>query len=390
MRALLELGADPDAGGRRSTPLGAVTLHHPRQLRNRIAELLLQNGADCLLPAPQDSIRSSTSIVAGFATFASMRSSAALRLAHLERQRSAGQLQLGSAARAAQLLLACIKCGGHQQLFNHSLRRLEEHLSARATGLQPAAAVKSEVLHEILVAAIGDIHDISSCTPADVEALLICRLPLDLNNTICVGMILWSPLRSAALRAGDDAAAKVRLLHQAGASLTAEDLLHLIDGRLAAGLAALLSAGSPAVDTRRPSLRVEHVTSYSCPIHRTLHTLVRCPAVKHCDALPSNGFGGVLQRVRAAAQNDQAGMGQLHSLLAAAAILMQVKPNRRGRRALHEFAVLRMLEALRAAGYPPTVWRQAAPPDFLRLRRQGAVPEVFDPFDFSGPRLSPR
>ena len=135
MRALLELGADPDAGGRRSTPRGAVTLHHPRQLRNRSAELLLQNGADCLLPAPQDSIRSSTSIVAGFATFASMRSSAALMLAHLERQRSAGQLQLGSAARAAQLLLACIH-GGHWQLFNHSLRRLEEHLSARATGLR--------------------------------------------------------------------------------------------------------------------------------------------------------------------------------------------------------------------------------------------------------------
>jgi hypothetical protein len=83
-------------------------------------------------------------------------------------------------------------------------------------------------------------------------------------------------------------------------------------------------------------------------------------------------------------------MGQLHSLLDATAIRMQAKPNRRGRRAPHELAVLRMLEALRAAGYRPTLWRQVAPPDFLRLRRQGAVPEVFDPFDFSGPRLSPR
>ena len=230
LRALLELGADPNAGGRRSTPLGAVMLHHPRQARDRIA----------------------------------------------------------------QLLLACIKFGGHQQLFSHSLHSLEAHLRVWAGGPQPAAAV--EVLREILQAAIGDADDCSSCPPANLQALLSSGLPFDLNNIASPidGAIFWSPLRSAALTAGNDAAAKVRLLHQAGASLAAADLLHLIDGRFAAGLAALLSAGSPAVDTSRPSLRLDKVTSYSCPIHRALHSLVRCPAVKPCDALSSNGFGGVL------------------------------------------------------------------------------------------------
>ena len=68
--------------------------------------------------------------------------------------------------------------------------------------------------------------------------------------------------------------AKVRLLHQAGARLTAADLLHAIDSLSAPGVAALLSAATPAVDTRQPSMLVCGVESYSCPIHRALHAVV--------------------------------------------------------------------------------------------------------------------
>ena len=53
-----------------------------------------------------------------------------------------------------------------------------------------------------------------------------------------------------------------------------------------------------------------------------------------------------------------------------------------------ELAALRVVEALLAAGYRPTVWRNVAPPAFLH--RGSQVLEVFDPFDFHSPLLSPR
>ena len=49
---------------------------------------------------------------------------------------------------------------------------------------------------------------------------------------------------------------------------------------------------------------------------------------------------------------------------------------------------MRILEQLLAAGYRPTVWRNVAPPPFLY--RGSEVLEVFDPFDFHSPALSPR
>ena len=46
-----------------------------------------------------------------------------------------------------------------------------------------------------------------------------------------------------------------------------------------------------------------------------------------------------------------------------------------------------VVEALLAAGYQPTVYRNTAPPAFLF--RGGQVLEVFDPFDWHNPPLSP-
>jgi hypothetical protein len=53
-----------------------------------------------------------------------------------------------------------------------------------------------------------------------------------------------------------------------------------------------------------------------------------------------------------------------------------------------ELAALWVLEALLAASYRPTVYRHVAPPPFLG--RCSEVLDVFDPFDFHGPDLSPR
>ena len=297
VRVLLELGADPSAG-RTSEALRQAGRSH------LIAELLLHHGADCLLPAARQR-GTHTSLLADFASQPGMHSTAALMLAHLERQRSAGLLQLGSAARAAQLLLACIKCGGHQQLFSHSLRCLEKHFTeAEDTAAAPAAAAAAAaaapaavaaaltpndadaILREILAAAIGDA---SSSSLDRVQALLASSLPLDLTLPDNLGR---SVLASAALSASS-CAAKVRLLHQAGAPPTTLcDLLIAVDGLSAPGAEALLEAGAPPVDASQVSLRVEHVTSYSCPIHRTLHTLVRCCqhwalrcTALHCTAL---------------------------------------------------------------------------------------------------------
>ena len=296
VRVLLELGADPSAG-RTSEALRQAGRSH------LIAELLLQHGADCLLPAARQR-GTHTSLLADFASQPGMHSGAALMLAHLERQRSAGQLQLGSAARAAQLLLASTR-RGHQQLFSHSLRCLEKHFTeAEDTAAAPAAAAAAAaaapaavaaaltpndadaILREILAAAIGDA---SSSSLDRVQALLASSLPLDLTLPDDLGR---SVLASAALSASS-CAAKVRLLHQAGAPPTTLcDLLIAVDGLSAPGVEALLEAGAPPVDASQVSLRVQHVTSYSCPIHRTLHTLVRCCqhwalrcTALHCTAL---------------------------------------------------------------------------------------------------------
>jgi hypothetical protein len=193
-------------------------------------------------------------------------------LAHLERQRATGQLQLGSVARAAELLLASIKCGGHQQLFNHSLRCLEGQLTA--AGGDAAVAAEAEVLREALITAVR-----GSCasSTASLQALLASGLPFDLAAPVEDSEGDHSLVVFAAL-AESFPAAKVRLLHQAGAAVTAVDLLEVIDRLSAPGVAALLAVARPAVDTRQPTFTSTDMTSYSCPIHRALHSQVRTAA----------------------------------------------------------------------------------------------------------------
>jgi hypothetical protein len=161
VRVLLELGADPSAG-RTSEALCQAGRSH------QIAELLLQHGADCLLPAARQR-GTHTSLLADFAAQPGMHISATLMLAHLERQRAAGQLELGSAARAAQLLLASTR-RGHQQLLRHSLRCLEEHLKeAGAVAAAPAPmAVAAAPMAAAAVAAVVA----SAVTPDDPDAVL--------------------------------------------------------------------------------------------------------------------------------------------------------------------------------------------------------------------------
>jgi hypothetical protein len=106
-------------------------------------------------------------------------------------------------------VLAAIRCG-HQQLFSHSLRSLEAHLSAAgekgggaavaaaaaaettagaaveaaeaeaavaAAAAEPAAAATATMLKNILLTAINDR---SSSSPASLQALLASRLPFHL------------------------------------------------------------------------------------------------------------------------------------------------------------------------------------------------------------------
>ena len=276
--ALLELGADPNAGSRGTTPLGALNAAAalPAEARQQIAELLLLHGADCLAPAHHGS---STSVVAHLAVEPGKQSTAALMLAHLEGQRAAGQLHLGSAAREAQLLLAATR-QGHQQLFSHSLRCLEERLDAPG-GSAAVEAPSATTLGKVLVAAI---RDRSSSAHTHLQQLLASRLSL-LRAASCSTVSAGRSLIMVAALTSASAAAKVRLLHAAGAPLTATDLLHLVDRRSAPGLAAMLSAGRPAVDTSHPGCTSKLKRSYSCPIHRALHSQVGCwfwPQLRAC------------------------------------------------------------------------------------------------------------
>jgi hypothetical protein len=103
VRVLLELGADPNAGARSGLDdmCNYCGCYSPKP---QIIAALLQHGIDCLLPAEN-------SLLVRHTAEQSMHTTAALMLAHLELQRAAGKLELGSAPRAAQLLLAATRMG---------------------------------------------------------------------------------------------------------------------------------------------------------------------------------------------------------------------------------------------------------------------------------------
>ena len=261
---LLELGADPRLGSKPALhSLVESAGYAGFESGIRIAEALLQHGAVCLLPFNRSSY--GTLLDACFemadGDLGSAHHKVALAcLAHLERQRAAGQLELGSTERAAQLLLAAT-LSNHAQLLRYGISSLEALLAAGEDGVTGEEAV---LLIHILDAAIAG-ND--SSAPATLQALLTSALPFEVDgfHVHCAALARSSP------------AAKVQLLRQTGVEVTAADLLHIIDNLSATGVAALLSAFMPAMDTSQPSFCVNGHTSYSCPIHRALRAAVRWP-----------------------------------------------------------------------------------------------------------------
>jgi hypothetical protein len=270
VRTLLELGADISPGGEPALH----ALYDSKGLdasRIGIAEALLQQGADCLLPFDHgDSLL--VRLLGEEAADTPPSDVELACLSHLERQRAAGQLELGSTERAAQLLEAAI-LASHPQLLQYGISSLEVLLAAE--GGAPAAG-HAFSLRAILRAAI---YADRRSSPSSLQALLASRLPFELGQGFPGAPSL---LANAAL-AEHSAAAKVQLLLQAGVHLTAADLLCLIERRLfkkfnrfePPALATLLSVGMPAVDTSQPSQSLNGHTGFSCPIHRALHIMVR-------------------------------------------------------------------------------------------------------------------
>ena len=279
---LLELGADLSLGskpalhalvegaGSAQIQRGNVPGKDDYCWGGTIAEVLLQHGADCLSPMPTYSEYSDSLVGACFELAdgdleATYHEIALVCLAHLERQRAAGQLELGSADRAAQLLLAAA-LGNQRQLLAHGISSLEAHLAAAGGAL---TAQEADMQRHILNAAIDAG---STCSPASLEALLTSTLPFQLGGE----HMRW------AAGAQHSPAAKVQLLLQAGAPLpNSADLLDAIDRwSTPAGVAVLLSVSRPPVDTIQPSYSGSgYRCSYSCPIHRALRDDgVRWPA----------------------------------------------------------------------------------------------------------------
>ena len=354
MQLLLECGANPDAAAYRgATALNAlalaITIQPQKDARARMAALLLQHGASCLWTAYHG---------VGFED----PSFEALLLTHLEHQCCTGQLELGSAAQAAELLLVAV-WPNREQLLTFSLGILEMHW--RVAG-RPPTEDEAECFQEILRAAIR------LDSAAVLQAVLASSLPLVLNPP----QLFRAPLLWAALRW--DNIAKVQLLHRAGARVAANTLLVLIDRSSKHAVAGLLSAGRPAVDVSQPSLEVVGTVSYSGPIHRALHHLVRLHGGSAC--------AWACQQIPAARLGRRRLPGVCTGLnispSAGAALQAKQIP------LAYEGSTLHLVELLLAAGCRPTVYRHTAPPPFLH--RGSEVLEVFDPFDYYCTELSPR
>jgi hypothetical protein len=315
-------------------------------------------------------------------------------LAHLERQRVAGSLQLHGKQQAAELLGAAALCG-HAPLIAHSIIALEGQLSAEIAGEQPLTAEDAEELSSILFAAAGA----SSGAEGDsLRALLASRLPFDLaarDSGLC--------LLARAATSGVPAAT-VPLLHAAGAPLDLEALLHAAQEFAADGVAALLACGRPPVDASTAAcMYVSHDLSYSCPIHRILHRLVSvcagCWLVSHAFGLPCRALPLLLLLPIDACTGCRWLVSPTSAMPCRALPLLRLllmgcpnfhflsralQANDPAATPERQAAALRTLEALLAAGYRPTVWHGVAPPPFLldSLPPGTAVLQRLDPFDF--------
>ncbi|KAL4458991.1 hypothetical protein ABPG75_013856 [Micractinium tetrahymenae] len=337
-RQLLRLGADPNAGAPDQTTLGVLTdragVYPGRRRLFKLADLLLRHGADVLGNHGQVLLNAATDCDDGAQELA-----ATVLLPALERRRAAGTLRYHSMGQVFEVLRAAAL---HDQpaLAQHSLMVLGTslvHGYGAPTDDPARRAQHARFLSRLLFTVV------SSGSLPILKALLFLHqhfpdaLPFDWGHADRRGVDLLA--QAATCLAGPDAAEGVRLLHAAGAPLKADALLQACNELAADGVEALLQCGRPMVDASMVQPAVRGLCRYSCPVHTTLVGLQW--QSEHADG-------------------------------AAAA----------------EPAALRILEALRAAGYRPTVWRDVVPPKCLRLGEEKVT--RLDPFDHYSPDLSPR
>ncbi|KAL4431353.1 hypothetical protein ABPG75_006609 [Micractinium tetrahymenae] len=275
--------------------------------------LLLRAGANCLQRWPP--------VWGSCAIRCALTALGGPLLAHLERQRAAGTLQLGKQEAKAPLLGDMQ--AGHGPLLGHALRRLEQLMLAGNAGSeleQADSMLLGSTLHGVLALPA------KQAVPA-LQALLASPLPFVASALAHVQCQL---LGRAAAHSRAVRKAALPLLHVAGCALTLESLLVSLQERSPAGLAALLALGTPPADTST-SCAVGSAR-YSCPVHELLRLSTH-----------------------------------------------QYRPSR----AAHDRGeAVRMLELLLAAGYRPTTYRDVAPLPFLGAQGWGShVLPVFDPYD---------
>lgn len=193
-------------------------------------------------------------------------------LDHLQALNAAGQLQLDCKRRAADLVMGAASCG--HPLLPIGIMALEECFGAAEGAAAPdPGSPDAQLLEEVLRSAAHA----AKTTP--LAALLASSLPLPLHMRVRHSWLHVSLLADTALSRTAHPG-NCRLLHQAGAPLTADDLYACIDALSHKGVAAVLACGALAVDTSQPvnqapELFYSCLPGYSCPIHRTLHTLTQ-------------------------------------------------------------------------------------------------------------------
>lgn len=290
---LLELGADPNARGADAcarTALGWV-LYSPHwsgleSSHNRewftaspaLAQLLLDHGADCLAPL----LPGTACSCLGY--FASSPPLADAMLAHLERQRAGGALQLDSLWQATELVLAALQ-RDHLPLLAYGLEGMQAHLSdsGGSPGGSSLGAGEARALCRVLLCALGWRRSDAAC-----QLVLGSGLPIQqVSKTPHFGVVL--PLLDSV---GVPAEA-LRLLIHLGVFPAAQCLsflLSVIDCKALEGVAAmascrsLLPSGAAAIPhfglnllQLRPSSSAANpfaACKWPCPIHRALSAMV--------------------------------------------------------------------------------------------------------------------
>jgi len=241
-----------------------------------IAELLLQRGADCLAATMYNT---RGSILADFHDSSNHSHLAELCLQHLERQRAAGRLQLGSRRQAAELLVGAAR-NGYAALVSCAASVLEQHMQLAAFAVNssgiPVRPLSVTASAEVRSARHWVRSAIQSPHPravAGLRALLATRLP------VCpsVQILNWHDdeglLRAAVL--GPSPAAMVPLLLAAGVpGPTMQDLLAAIAEKREEGVAALLAHCQPPVDMSAACEGHCNIGALTCPIHRCLYVMV--------------------------------------------------------------------------------------------------------------------